>query len=84
LLLLILLGIVCTAVAHSLFISGSSNVKAQTASIIASLEPVYGIIFSMILLSEIPTLQITLGGLIILGSSIYVTIKSRNIASVPD
>ncbi|HEX3047960.1 MAG TPA: EamA family transporter, partial [Bacillota bacterium] len=62
----------------SLFINGLSNVKAQTASIIASLEPVYGIIFAMILLREIPTLRVALGGVIILGSSLYATVKSTN------
>ncbi len=49
-LLLLLLGVVFTGIAHSLFIKGLINVKAQTASIIASLEPVYGIIFAFILL----------------------------------
>lgn len=78
LLLLVLLGVACTAVAHSLFIAGLAKVKAQTASIIASLEPVYGIIFALLILQETPTLRVLLGGVVILGSSFYVTVKSRN------
>lgn len=67
--LLVLLGVVFTAVSHSLFIKGMTHVKAQLASIIASLEPVYGIIFAIFFLSEIPTLRTITGGAIILGAT---------------
>lgn len=76
-LLLALLGIVFTAVAHSLFIKGLNNIKVQTASIIASLEPVYGIIFAIIFIKEIPTLKVIIGGFIILSTSLYATIQSN-------
>ncbi len=76
-LLLILLGVVFTALAHTLFIKGLTAIKAQTASIIASLEPVYGIIFAIIILNEIPEARVILGGLIILGTSLYATLRSR-------
>ena len=83
-LLLVLLGVVFTATAHSLFIKGLTNVKAQTASIIASLEPVYGIIFAIIILSEIPTTRVILGGAIILGATFYATIKSKALPPIPE
>lgn len=76
-LLLILLGTVFTAISHTLFINGLKNIKTQTAGIISSLEPVYGIIFATFLLSEIPTLRELLGGVIILGTVFYTTIKSK-------
>lgn len=76
--LLILLGVVFTAGAHSLFIKGLANVKARTASIIASLEPVYGIIMAAILLGEIPPLRVILGGGVILSTAYYVTVASRD------
>lgn len=71
--LLVLLGVVFTGIAHTLFIGGLSHVKAQTASIIASLEPVYGIITAVIFLGEIPTLRVIIGGIIILGATFYAT-----------
>lgn len=77
-LLLILLGVVFTALAHTLFIKGLTAVKAQTASIIACLEPVYGILFAVILLNEVPESRVVLGGLIILGTTLYSTVKSNN------
>jgi len=76
-LLLILLGAVFTAIAHTLFIKGLTAIKAQTASIIASLEPVYGIVFAVIILNEIPETRVMLGGSIILGTTLYATLRSR-------
>lgn len=75
-LLLALLGIVFTAGSHTIFINGLKNVKAQTASIISSLEPVYGIIFAILMLGEMPTLKVISGGVVILGAVFYSTIKS--------
>ena len=75
-LLLVLLGVVFTAGAHSLFIQGLTGVRAQTASIIACLEPVYGIIAAVFLLGEVPGLRVILGGVVILGTSFYATLHS--------
>lgn len=74
--LLFLLGVFCTAGAHSLFIKGMRHIKAQTASIINSLEPVYGIILALIFLYEIPSLRTILGGIIVLVAAIAATVSS--------
>ena len=76
-LLLILLGTVFTGISHSLFIEGLKKIKAQTAGILSSLEPVYGIVFAAFLLREIPTVREILGGVFILGSVFYATIQSK-------
>lgn len=67
--LLACLGILCTAIAHSLFIKALASVNARTVSVITALEPVYGIIFALVLLGEIPGLRTLLGGILILGAS---------------
>lgn len=74
--LIILLGVVFTGIAHSLFIGGMRVVRAQTAGMIASLESVYGIIFAVLILGEIPSLRELLGGIIILGTAFYSTLRS--------
>ena len=74
-LLLSILGVIFTGLAHTLFIKGLASVKAQKASIIASLEPVYGIVAAILLLGAIPTLRVILGGVIILGAAFYATVK---------
>ena len=74
-LLLLVLGLFCTALSHSLFIKGMRRIKAQTAAIISSLEPVYGIVMALFLLNEIPPLRTVLGGLVILGTVFAVTLR---------
>jgi drug/metabolite transporter (DMT)-like permease len=76
-LLLCILGVFCTAGAHSLFIKGMKYIKAQTASIISSLEPVYGIVMAFFFLQEIPSMRTILGGVIILGTAFAVTLRGK-------
>ena len=81
LLLLVLLGVFCTALSHSLFIKGMKLVKAQTAAILSALEPVYGILLAAFLLREIPSLRTFAGGAVILGTALIVTLRKRPISS---
>ena len=74
--MLLLLGVVFTAAAHSMFIGGMKTIKAQSAAMISSLESVYGIAAAAILLKEIPKFDEIAGGAIILGAALYSTIKS--------
>ncbi len=67
---LMVLGVFCTALAHTLFIHSLSFIRAQTASVIAGLEPVYGIILAFFLLHEVPSFRTLAGGAIIIGTTI--------------
>ena len=73
---LIVLGVVFTALAHSLFIWGMRTIKAQLAGVIACLEPVYGILFALVLLQEIPSAREIAGGVVIVGAIVYATKKA--------
>ena len=74
--LLFLLGVVCTVGGHTLLINGLRHVRAQLASvIIAGMEPVVAILFAILLLGEIPSLRTILGGILILGTTIFITTK---------
>jgi drug/metabolite transporter (DMT)-like permease len=73
--LLIILGVICTAGSHTLFIKGMRYVRAQSASIISSLEPVYGIVLAFFLLHEAPAWRTLLGGIIILGAVLAVSAR---------
>ena len=70
LLILLILGVVCTALAHTLFIASMRDITAQSASLLASLEPVWGIVFGVLLLGAIPAASTLLGGAIILGATL--------------
>ncbi|MCP4746986.1 MAG: DMT family transporter [Desulfobacteraceae bacterium] len=69
LLLLVILGVVCTALAHTLFIFSLTVVRAQLAGIVTALEPVYGICFAFLLLGEKPSIVVLLGGALIIGTT---------------
>ncbi|SCZ78623.1 DMT family transporter [Acidaminobacter hydrogenoformans] len=73
LMLLAILGIIFTGIAHTLFISSMKRIKAQTASVIASLEPVYGILATVVLLGEVPGLREIMGGAVILSMAYWVS-----------
>lgn len=74
---LLFLGVVCTALAHTLFINALTRIRAQTASVIAGMEPVYGIVLAFFLLSEIPDMRTLMGGTIIIGTTIAAGIQSQ-------
>jgi drug/metabolite transporter (DMT)-like permease len=64
--LMAILGIVCTAIAQSLYIASLRGLRAQLACIVSTLEAPYGILFAAILLGEIPPGRTIVGGVIIL------------------
>ena len=73
-LLLLALGVGCTAVAHTLFIEGMRDISAQLASLSGSVEPVWGIIFAVVLLGEVPSGRTLIGGAVILAATSIPTI----------
>jgi len=75
--LLTVLGVFCTAGAHTLFIKSLVALRAQTASIIAALEPVYGMTFAYLILGETQSPRALLGAAIILGTTALATVRSR-------
>ncbi len=73
--LLVFLGVICTGFAHSLFIRSMALIQARTASVVACLEPVYGIIVAAFLLNEIPDMRIISGGIVIMCVAAYASIR---------
>lgn len=71
--LLLALGLVCTALAHTLFIASLREITARTASVVAALEPVYGIVLAFLLLGERPGERVLLGGGLIIASALVAT-----------
>lgn len=69
-------GFICTAFAHSLYVSAQKNVRAQTAGIISGMETVYGIFYALLFLREIPTIRELVGGAVILSVAMYSSLKT--------
>jgi len=77
LLLLVVLGVVCTALAHTLFIGSLKALSAHTASVVAALEPVYGIVLAFALLGEAPPPRTLGGAALIVGAALWATRAGR-------
>lgn len=73
---LLILGLVTTAIGHSLFISSLKHFSVSTASIIGSMQPIFGIIIAFIFLNEIPALNTFIGGSLIIATVIIESIRS--------
>ncbi len=71
--MIVLLGIVFTALPHSLIVSGLRFVQAKTMSLVSCLAPVYGMILAALILSEYPNWQTILGGALVVSAAIYET-----------
>ncbi|HEV2220929.1 MAG TPA: DMT family transporter, partial [Casimicrobiaceae bacterium] len=68
--LLAVLGVGCTALAHTLFIASMRGVSAHVASVVAALEPVYGIALAAWLLGEIPGSRTVAGAALIVAAAL--------------
>ena len=68
--LLIVLGVVCTALAHTLFIRSMRMLSAHTASVVAALEPVYGMALAFALLGETPNWRTLVGAVLIVAAAL--------------
>lgn len=71
---LLLLGILFTALPHTLYTNALQHLSARSAAMLATLLPVYGALSAALLLGEIPSLRTFVGGAIILGA---VTVETR-------
>lgn len=71
-----LLAVLTTAIGHTLFLNSFKHFSITTASILSSVQPVFGIIIAALFLNEIPTMMTILGGLLILSSVVIESVRS--------
>ena len=77
--LLALLGIVFTAIAHGLFVKGLRYVEVSKAGIISALEAVYAIMLAFVLLREPPAMNEIICGLIVITMAGYITFYKESV-----
>ncbi|WP_234387131.1 DMT family transporter [Aquimarina sp. Aq78] len=70
------LALLTTAIGHTLFLASFKRFSITTASIISSVQPVYGIIIGIIFLGEIPVFSTIIGGVLILTSVVIESIRT--------
>jgi len=79
-----LLGLLCTALAHSLFVASLRVLNARSSSVVFALEPVYGIGFAWWLFDERPGLRMLAGGALILLATLLSARLSRRAPRADD
>ena len=75
--ILIFLGLITTAVGHTLFLNSFKHFTVSAASIMSGIQPVFGIILALIFLHEFPAPRSIIGGVLILST---VIIEARRTA----
>lgn len=71
----ILLGLLFTTVPHAILVRSLLNLKATTVSIFSSLQPIYAILFALLVLSEKPPIATLAGGTLVIVASAFEGIK---------
>ena len=83
-LMLLLLGTVFTALPHALIAASLRDLRAKTFSLIACMQPLYGVFLAIILLNEKPGWSALIGGILITSASIYETLNTHKLHSAND
>lgn len=71
--LILLVGIVFTAMPHALFASSLRHLSATTAGLISCLQPLYGSVLAFLLLSERVNLLTIIGGILVVSAALFET-----------
>ena len=74
--LLLLLGVVFTAVPHTMFSASFKHLSAKTVGIIATMLPFYGAFFGYLIHDEALARRTIIGGLIVLVGIVFETLQS--------
>ncbi len=72
-----LLALFTTAIGHTLFVRSFKNFTISTASIMSSIQPIYGVLLGVLFLSEIPKGSTIIGGLLIITTVVVESIQSK-------
>lgn len=78
-LMLLLLGTVFTALPHALIAASLRHLRAKTFSLIACMQPLYGVFLAILLLDETPTMSALVGGVLITSASVYETLNTHKL-----
>lgn len=80
----LLLGAIFTALAHTLFVRALQRMRASSAGIIASIQPVYSAILAFLFFREVPDGWFYLGGGLVVLASILESWRSQQVVASKD
>ncbi len=73
---IVILALLTTAIGHTLFVRSFKNFSISSASIMSSVQPIYGILLGILFLGEIPSYTTIIGGVLILSTVVIESIQS--------
>jgi drug/metabolite transporter (DMT)-like permease len=76
---LAVLGTMLTAVPHALIATSLKHLRAKTFSLVACMQPLYGVVLAILILDEQPTWQTIVGGLLVISAAVYETINAHKL-----
>ena len=71
------MGVLCTAVAYTLWVEGTRHVRVEHVTVLGYVEPVAGPVFAVLLLGQLPGLWTWVGGAMILAAGLLVVLFGR-------
>ncbi|WP_026775807.1 DMT family transporter [Polaribacter sp. Hel_I_88] len=74
---LILVALLTTAIGHTMLVNSLKHFSAATASIISSVQPIFGIIIAYIFINEIPSPNTFIGGSLVLLTVVIESFRSK-------
>jgi drug/metabolite transporter (DMT)-like permease len=77
---LVLLGIISTAVAHTLLIYSLKQMPAKSVALISCLQPLIAAILAWYVVNEIPNMSVLIGGGMVLSVAAYESVQKQRVA----
>ncbi|SDU23815.1 EamA domain-containing membrane protein RarD [Polaribacter sp. Hel1_33_78] len=74
---LVLIALLTTAIGHTMMVNSLKHFSISTASIISSVQPIFGIIIAFVFVNEIPSINTFIGGGLILLTVVLESIRIR-------
>ncbi len=71
------MGVVCTAIAYTLWIEGTRRVRVEQVTILGYVEPLMAPLFAIFLVGQLPGMWTVVGGALILGAGLLVVVFGR-------
>jgi drug/metabolite transporter (DMT)-like permease len=75
--LLVIVALLTTAIGHTMMVHSLKHFSVATASIISSVQPIFGIIIAFLFVNEIPSFNTFIGGSLILLTVVIESIRSK-------
>ena len=75
--LLLVMGVVCTSLAYTIWIEGTRRVRVEHVTVLGYLEPVAAPVYALLLIGQRPTAWTILGGALIIAAGLLVVVFGR-------